>query len=154
MCVGTMVVLKFATSIILVVGPIFIALALFDATRQWFWSWVSTLSGFMLTHVFFAVAIGIEINYITNFILVNGGMDTSLMGAFEILVVFAAFTLLATKLPDYASSIMGAAASGGMDLPGVPGAQRAAKVLGSGAKSGGKAVGLFVAKRMNRNRIE
>lgn len=154
MCVGTMVVLKFATSIILVVGPIFIALALFDQTRQWFWGWVSTLSGFMLTYVFFSVAIGIEINYITRFLMVNGGMDTSLMGAFTILIVFAAFTMLATQLPGYAASITGGAASGGMDVPGIPGAKGAARLLGAGAKKAGGKLAGAIGKRRGRNRIE
>lgn len=152
MCVGTMVVLKFSTSVVMVVGPIFIALALFDQTRQWFMGWVSSICGFMLAYVFFSVAIGIEINYITRFIMVNGGMDTSLMGAFEILIVFAAFTLLATKLPDYAATIMGGTSSGAMDLPGVPGAKRAAKLAGAGAKAGAKALGKLRSK--GRDRIE
>lgn len=152
MCVGTMMVLKFSTSIILVVGPIFIAFALFDQTKQWFWGWVSTLSGFMLTYVFFSVAIGIETNYINNFIMVNGGMDTSLMGAFEILIVFAAFTLLATQLPGYAAAIMGGGSSGG--VTGVPGVGSAGRLAGAGAKKMGGALTSAIGKRMNRNRIE
>jgi type IV secretion system protein VirB6 len=155
MCVGTMMVLKFSTSIILVVGPIFIAFALFDPTRQWFWGWVSTLSGFMLTYVFFAVAIGIETNYINNFIMVNGDMDISLMGAFEILIVFGAFTLLATQLPGYAAAIMGGGSSGGVTgVGGVPGAGGAARLAGGGARKMGGALTAAIGKRMNRNRIE
>lgn len=151
-CVGTMVVLKFSTSIILVVGPIFIAFALFDQTKQWFWGWVSTLSGFMLTYVFFAVAIGIETNYIHNFVMVNGGMDTSLMGAFKILIVFAAFTLLATQLPGYAAAIMGGGSSGG--VTGVPGVGAAGRLAGGGARMMGGALTAAIGKRRNRNRIE
>lgn len=148
MCVGTMVVLKFSTSIILVIGPVFIAFALFDQTRQWFMGWVSTMGSFMLTYVLFSVAIGIETRYISNFILVNGGMDTSLMGAFEILIVFGAFTLLARELPGYAASIMGAGSSGGVTGVPVPGAGGAKKLLS-------KALTKALATRFNgRNQIK
>ena len=151
-CVGTMVVLKFSTSILLVVGPIFIAFALFDQTRQWFWGWVSTISAFMLTNVFFSVAIGIEMNYINNFIIKNGTIDTSLMGAFEILIVFGAFTLLATELPGYAASIMGGASSGG--VTGVPGGGTAKRMAGGAAKKLGGAARSIATRFAGRNRIK
>lgn len=130
-CVGTIVVLKFSTSIILVIGPIFIAFALFDQTRQWFWGWVSTIGSFMLTSVLFSVAIGIEMNYINTFIIRDGVIDTSMYGAITILIVFGCFTLLATELPGYAASIMGGGSSGGVrGLPGGGLARKAAGIAG------------------------
>lgn len=113
-CVGTMITLKAASTVVLVIGPIFIAFALFDQTRQWFWGWVSLMAGFMLTQVLFAVVIGIELNYINSFIVKNGVIEITLMRAFEILLVFGAFTMLATELPNYAASIMGGTSSGGV----------------------------------------
>ncbi len=151
-CVGTMVVLKFSTSILLVVGPIFIAFALFDQTRQWFWGWVSTISAFMLTNIFFSVAIGVELNYINNFIIKNGTIDMSLLGAFEILIVFGAFTLLATELPGYAASIMGGASSGG--VTGVPGGGAAKRMAGGAAKKLGGAARSIATRFAGRNRIK
>lgn len=145
-CVGTMITLKAASTIILVVGPIFIAFALFDQTRHWFMGWVAVTGGFMLTHVLFAVVVGIELAYINAFIVKLGSIPLTLVSAFEILLVFGAFTLLATELPGYAASIMGGASSGGVG--GVGG------ILG-------KTTGLGAAKRMasgmfgrfNRNQI-
>lgn len=147
-CVGTMVVLKFSTSIILVVGPIFIAFALFDQTRQWFWGWVSTIGGFMLTSVLFSVTVGIEMNYINNFIIKNGVIDTSILGAITILIVFGCFTLLATELPGYAASIMGGGSSGGVS--GVPGGGLARKAAGFAGKHALKRIARF----RGRNKIE
>mgnify|MGYP001062983582 CR=1 FL=1 len=151
-CVGTMITLKAASTIILVVGPIFIAFALFDQTRQWFWGWVSVLGGFMLTQVLFAVVVGIELNYINSFVVKNGAIETTLQSAFEILLVFGAFTMLATELPGYAASIMGGTPSGGVG--GVGGLLGKTTGLGAARKMAG-AAGSQIAKRFkSRNRIE
>jgi type IV secretion system protein VirB6 len=150
-CVGTMITLKAASSIILVVGPIFIAFSLFDQTRQWFWGWVSLIGGFMLTQVLFAVVVGIELNYINSFIVKNGAIETTLMSAFEILLVFGAFTLLATELPNYAASIMGGGPSGGVG--GVGGILGKTSGLGAARKMAG-AAGRQISKFKGRNRIQ
>ncbi len=151
-CVGTMITLKTASTIVLVVGPIFIAFALFDQTRQWFWGWVSIMGAFMLTQVLFAVVVGLELNYINSFVVKNGAIETTLQSAFEILLVFGAFTLLATELPGYAASIMGGTPSGGVG--GVGGLLGKATGLGTARKLAG-AAGSQIAKRFKgRNRIE
>lgn len=110
--VGTLITLKVATTIMLAVGPVFIAFALFDQTRQWFMGWVSLMAGFMLTQVLFAVVLGLEIGFINSFIIKNGEIDTTLLGNISMLIYFAAFTLLATELPNYAASVMGGTSSG------------------------------------------
>lgn len=138
-CVGTMITLKVAMTVILVVGPVFIAFALFDQTRQWFWGWVSVMGAFMLTQVLFAVVVGLELNYINTFIVKNGSIETTLATAFEILLVFGAFTLLATELPNYAASIMGGTPSGGVSgvgglLGNATGLNTARRLAGAGAR--------------------
>lgn len=138
-CVGTMITLKVAMTVILVVGPVFIAFALFDQTRQWFWGWVSVMGAFMLTQVLFAVVVGLELNYINTFIVKNGSIETTLATAFEILLVFGAFTLLATELPNYAASIMGGTPSGGVSGVGgllgkATGLNTARRLAGAGAR--------------------
>jgi len=110
--VGTLITLKVATTIMLAVGPVFIAFALFDQTRQWFMGWVSLVAGFMLTQVLFAVVLGLEIGFINSFIIKNGEIDTTLLGNISMLIYFASFTLLATELPNYAASVMGGTSSG------------------------------------------
>lgn len=105
--VGTTILLKLATTIMLIVGPLFIAFALFDQTRQWFWGWVSLVAGFMLTQVLFSVVVALEIGFINTFIIVNGSVDMTLTGVFTMLICFATFTVLATELPNYAASVMG-----------------------------------------------
>lgn len=144
--VGTLIVLKAATTIMLAVGPLFIAFVLFDQTRQWFWGWVSLVGGFMLTQVLFAVILALEIAFINTVIIKGGVIDTSFIGTISILVYFAAFTLLATELPNYAASVMGGGSSGGVTgLKGILG-----KTTGVGsAKNMAGAVAKLLAKRRN-----
>lgn len=150
-CVGTMITLKAASTIILVLGPLFIAFALFDQTRQWFWGWVSLMAGFMLTQVLFSVVVGIELAYINAFIMKNGAIEITLMRAFEILLVFGAFTMLATELPNYAASIMGGTSSGGVS--GIGGLVGKTSGLNVARKMAGGA-GKQLMRLRNRNRIK
>ncbi|KFF42180.1 conjugal transfer protein [Pseudomonas sp. BRG-100] len=145
--VGTLFVLKVSTTVLLAVGPIFIAFLFFDQTRQWFWGWVSAIGGFMLTQVLFAVILAMEIGFINTVIIKNGVINTSLAGNIAMLLIFATFTLLATELPGYAASIMGGAPTGGArGLGGIIG-----KVSGVGAaKKMAGGVAKLLAKRGNR----
>lgn len=119
--VGTSLTLKVATTVLLVVGPLFIAFALFDQTRHWFMGWVSVVAGFMLTHVLFAVVLAMEIGYVKTTLMPNGQLDTSLVGNINMIIVFLVFTVLATELPGYAASIMGGAPSGAHGLADIVG---------------------------------
>lgn len=113
-CVGTLITLKASTTLMLVVGPIFIAFALFDQTKQWFMGWVAVVGGFMLTNVLFSIVIALEISFINSNVIKNGIIDTTWANAVSILLYFSAFTLLATELPNYAAAVMGGASAGGV----------------------------------------
>jgi len=118
-CIATLITLKVASSLFLVVGPLFIAFGLFDQTRQYFWGWVSLLGGFMLTQLIFGVAITIEIKFLNTYVLTtdpNGAMSGSFQGAFALLLYFGAFTAIAMEIPNYAASVMGGAPGGGSTL--------------------------------------
>ncbi len=146
--VGTLITLKVATTIMLALGPLFIAFALFDQTRQWFMGWVSVVAGFMLTQVLFAVVLGLEIGFINTVIIKNGVIDTSLMGNIAMLIYFASFTVLATEIPNYAASIMGGASSGG--VTGLGGILRKASGVGPALKMGGAAAKYLKGKFGNK----
>ncbi|TLI90752.1 type IV secretion system protein [Escherichia sp. E4736] len=114
-CVATLMTLKLATALFLVVGPLFIAFGLFDQTRQYFWGWVSLLGGFMLTQIIFGVAITLEINFLNAYVITDdphGLLSGSFGGAFALLFYFGAFTAIATEIPNYAASVMGGSPSG------------------------------------------
>jgi len=152
--VGTLITLKAATSIILVLGSIFIAFSLFEQTRQWFWGWVSVISGFMLTIILFSVVVAIEVNFIDSVIIKDGKIKTDLLGCFSILLYFGAFNLLATELPNYAASIMGGAPSGGVSsVGGIVGRGTGLRAAGNMSKATGKSIMKGVNKFRNRNSI-
>ncbi|WP_375122154.1 type IV secretion system protein [Pseudomonas sp. LW8] len=150
-CVGTMITLKGASTIILIIGPLFIAFALFEQTRQWFWGWVSVVGGFMLTQILIAVIVGIEMGFINSFIVKDGGLEITLKTAFKILLVFGSFTMLITELPGYAASIMGGTPSGGVSGIG----SLIGKTSGlSAARSMAGAAGKQLLRLRNRNQIK
>ncbi|BEM75876.1 hypothetical protein SME36J_52990 (plasmid) [Serratia marcescens] len=149
--VGTMITLKAATTLIMVVGPIFIALALFPKTQQYFWGWVGVLGGFILTQALFAVVIGLEINYITSNVL-KADANYSIGSCLGILLTFGAFTLLATELPNYAASIMGGAPSGG--VTGMGGIGKATGLGAAGRMSVATGKGIMKMRSMMKNRIK
>lgn len=145
--VGTLITLKAATTLIMVVGPIFIALAIFPQTRQYFWGWVGVLGGFILTQALFAVVLGLEISYI-NANVIREDANLSILSCLGILLSFGAFTMLATEIPNYAASIMGGAPSGGVSgIGGIAG-----KALGASAatRMAGGAAKKLMTRRGNR----
>lgn len=140
--VGTLITLKISTTIMLALGPIFIAFALFDQTRHWFMGWVSVVAGFMLTNVMFAIVLSLELAFINSNIIKDGQIDTSLMGTVSMLIYFAAFTVLATELPNYAASIMGGASSGGVTgMGGIVGKAAGLSAAGRASKAIFKKIG-------------
>ncbi|HBO0300946.1 TPA: type IV secretion system protein [Pseudomonas aeruginosa] len=115
--VGTLVTLKVLTTVILVVGPLFIAFAIFPQTRQWFWGWVGVLGGFMLAQVLFSVILGLEMRFINEVLIRDGNIPNTFRAAISILFFFSAFAAIALEIPNHAATIMGGAptsAGGGL----------------------------------------
>lgn len=50
--IATLLTLKVATNLILIIGPMFIACLAFPKVAHWFWGWVGVLGGFVLTQAF------------------------------------------------------------------------------------------------------
>lgn len=119
--VGTSMILKVSTTVMLVVGPLFIAFALFEKTKQWFWGWICIVGGFMLTQILFSIVLALELNFINAFIIKDGVIDVSLYGNFIMLICFAVFTMIATELPGYAAAVMGGAPTGTAGIGGIIG---------------------------------
>lgn len=143
--VGTLFVLKVITTVLMAVGPLFIAFLLFEQTRQYFWGWVSTVAGFMLAQVLFAVILAMEIAFINTVVIQNGMINIDLGGNIAMLIIFATFTFIAVELPGYAAAIMGGASTGGArGLGGLIG-----KATGFGAA---KSMAGAVAKMLNKRR--
>jgi type IV secretion system protein VirB6 len=126
--VVTLIVLKVTTTIMLALGPLFIAFALFDKTRHWFMNWVSLIAGFMLTNVLFSIVLALEYAFINTVVIKNGVMDTSLSGNIVMLIYFLCFAFMAAQLPSHAAAVMGGSAVSGASMGGLIG-----KATGLGA---------------------
>lgn len=112
-CVSTLLVLKLSTTLFLVLGPVFIAFFLFDATKHYAWGWINLIAGFMLTNVLFGVVISIEINYINSNLLGSDGViKWDWANLFAMPLIFGAFAALAQALPSYAANVMGGSPAG------------------------------------------
>ncbi|MCR8998684.1 type IV secretion system protein [Rahnella perminowiae] len=145
--IGTLITLKCASSLILIVGPIFIALGLFPKTQQYFWGWVGVLGGFALAQALFAVVIGMEIAFIDNNIVKGGVIDTDFINCISMLFYFGAFTLLATEIPNYAAAIMGGTPAASTGAGGIVGRGTG---LGAATKMGMKMGKALMNRRGNR----
>ncbi|MDT4854800.1 TrbL/VirB6 plasmid conjugal transfer protein [compost metagenome] len=148
--IGTLIVLKACTLLLLVLGPIFIAFLLFDSTRHWFWSWVSTMGGFMLSQILFSVVVALQLNFIYAVIIPNGKIDADWVGAFSILLLFNAFTLVSAALPNIAASVMG---GGGAPTASAGGLMGRTLGASTGLNLAKKMAAYFAASRLLRNRI-
>lgn len=145
--VATLFILKVSNTIIMSVGPLFIAFMMFDQTRQYFYGWVSAIAGFMLAQVLISVVLAIEIAFINTVMISDGTMNTSLAGNLTILLVFLTFTALVIELPSQAASIMGGGPSGGGLISQISGFGAAKRM------TGGVAAGISKLRGKGRNNI-
>lgn len=149
MAVGTLIILKVSMTVMLALGPLFIAFALFDKTKQWFWGWVSIVAGFMLTQVLFAIVLALEVAFINTVIVKDGVIDTSLVGNVTMLIYFATFTMLATELPGYATSIMGGTPVSAGGLGGIISRGSGVGSVLNGARATNKLIDKYIGKAKN-----
>ncbi|MBA1290670.1 type IV secretion system protein [Pseudomonas japonica] len=154
MAVGTVMILKVATTAILALGPLFIAFSLFNQTKQWFWGWVSLIAGFMLTEVLFSVVMALEIAFINSVIVTDGKIDTSLVGNVTMVIYFATFTVLATELPGYAASIMGGAPVSATGIAGIVSKGSGLGAAMNGARAAKNMGSKVISKIRSRNNIQ
>uniref|UniRef100_UPI0013004FB3 type IV secretion system protein n=1 Tax=Pseudomonas huaxiensis TaxID=2213017 RepID=UPI0013004FB3 len=139
-CVSTLIMLKLATTLFLIVGPVFIAFFLFDATKQYAWGWINLLAGFMLTNILFGVVVSVEVTYISNTILpANGPIKADWISLLSMPLVFGAFAVLAQTIPNYAASVMGGTPIGSSSV-------------GSMLRSGGVGAAFKMAKNLSKLR--
>ena len=118
---------KIMSSILLVLGPLFIVLALFPATRQYFSLWVGQAVNYILMLVVLQILATIQIQFLTD--VVNTGVELNLMTSLSIGATSLLFFVVVLKVPD-----LTAALSNGLAITGFGSAYRA---LGGGRSQSG-----------------
>ncbi|MGR6830954.1 type IV secretion system protein [Aliivibrio wodanis] len=131
---------KFLLTMLFVIGPLFIAFALFPITRKFFDSWVTKIVENVLVQIFGVIIITMAIEIISNFIgknnpAVEGINPTGVM--IQIVVVTGILTWVVKQIPNLSGSLAGGFASGSLtfkEAMAAPAAAAAAKFLNGAPK--------------------
>ena len=120
------ILVKVFLAILAVLGPIFISLLLFPATRQYGVNWINQVLNYSLLTLLINIAGGFFINYINGVLtdmsavgslgtgaaaMVDGLITTT--GMVQIVLATLLFVVILWKLPELASSLAGGVAAGG-----------------------------------------
>lgn len=140
---GYILLAKIFAGILVVVGPLFISLALFPATRQFFSAWINQIINYSLLTLFIHILMAIFIQFMVN-AFGTGYID--LARGFNIAIGAGIFFVILLKLPDLASGLAGGIASNGFSQAG-----RIAKAV---ATSGKSEAGKSPAPNPNKNSME
>jgi type IV secretion system protein VirB6 len=125
---------KFALGLLLALGPLFITLALFPATRRFFENWANQCFNYSLLIALYAAAGAIEVNFAKS-ITPTGTVFPTIQQVVEIDVMGFIFLIIALYLPGLAASLangLGISAMSGSMMNAV----RAAKALAPKGKNG------------------
>lgn len=118
---------KVSLAILAIIGPVFISLALFPATKQFFSAWVNQVVNYSLYILLVNIVGSLLIDYL------NGSFNESSLisqsGMIHIVVVLLLFSIIILKLPELASGLAGGISNNGFGAL----AQTASKFAKGGA---------------------
>lgn len=131
------VLAKVFLAILVVLGPIFISLALFPATRQFFSSWVNQVINYNLYFLLINVVGAIFISYVNSTFNQESLLTDS--GIIQLVLVLLFFAIILLKLPEMASGLAGGIAANGFGAlaSSVSSGTRLAKAMKGGGKNNG-----------------
>jgi type IV secretion system protein VirB6 len=139
--VAYIILSKFALGLLLALGPLFIALALFPATRRFFENWAGQCFNYALLVALYAAVGAIEVKFALS-IAPNGTVFPTMKQVIEIDVMGFVFLVVGLNLPGFAAML-----TSGVGISAMSGklgaAARALKNLRGGGNNdgGGKAGG-------------
>ncbi len=100
---GYIMLSKILLSLILAIGPLFIAMALFPATRNYFGLWASQCVNFVLMSVLFTFFCNIQIDFMKSIV----PKDFDITALFKAILTGIVFILIDFYIPTLAASLSG-----------------------------------------------
>lgn len=133
---GYILLAKIFAGILVVVGPIFIAMALFPATRQYFSAWVNQVVNYALLTFFLNVLMAIFIEFMVGAFGV-GAID--LTRGLNIAIGAGIFFVVLLRLPELSSSLAGGLSANGFTQVArtMLNMSKAGRAFSAGSKKGG-----------------
>lgn len=129
---------KFALGLLLAIGPMFIASALFPGTRKFFEAWTAQCLNYAILTALFAAAGAIEVNFALNNLPMGSFSD--LLTTAKMAMMGIVFWIVSMNLPALASALAGGVGISAMAQHSGPFAKRAGKGIGK-AYQGAKKLG-------------
>lgn len=120
---------KVISAILAIVGPVFIALFLFPATRQYTMNWIGQVVTYNMLIFLTNVLVGVFIEYMQS--AIGNEFKITFYNAFIVSVGSGLFFVVLLKIPDLSSSL-----GGGMNMNGISNAVRAVQTAVTAGKGG------------------
>lgn len=123
---------KIALAVLLSLGPLFIALALFDQTKRFTESWIAQVINYALIPVIAAAILGLTITFFTAHATVTGVSELGANQAVNMVIIAFLSWVVLKQAPAIASGLAGGASLNG---------QGAFGFVGNAARAGSRAAG-------------
>lgn len=104
-----LLVAKVLVSMVLLVGPLYIAFAFFPVTREFFMKWISALLNYILLYAMFGIAFTLLTNILQSYVT-GTGFDSTLVGdltQIKLLFCYLLFSGVIIAIPSMTSQLTG-----------------------------------------------
>lgn len=127
---------KIALALIIAIGPIFIALALFDATRSFTSSWVSALANFVVLQILIYAFLALLVAFLQNYIAAPASGGAAITKGLTVTSLMVLAFYVTSQLPGVASALAGSGFAIGQGIIG-----KLAGAAATGTRVGARGVG-------------
>lgn len=131
---ATMLIAKFMVGLLLIIGPLYLMMAMYEQTVSFTKQWIGQAFNYILLNIFITMTISILINFMSKQFPTGSAMG--LGGALYSLIAFAMGVFIIGQIPSFVSTI-----TGGTGISGITGAanQTGSMMFNTASKLGSEA---------------